>query len=361
MNITVFPQEYLINATRKVGSAVESDFLLRIVHIKNTTPDTVILKKFQVDITIQGRTVNQVIIPEDTLNIRAKKGADRFSTFTDEIAHILLGRKKFWDNKNLADTASLNPNQETGILFEHFRVLDELPVDECVISVTYHHDGKEHTVTLSIPVVEYNPKNTYIFPVKGAWVVSGNYDSIHEHRRIHFEEFAMDLIQLHDNFKFVPHPDSINEEYACYGKEIYAVADGEVIDCFTTFPDNPGSFNSRLPQEEWDTLIEQHGWVAGMAGNYVTLKHANGEYSFYAHLIPHSVTVKKGDFVNQGQKIGLLGNSGNSDSPHLHFHLMDGPHIFSARGLPCTFTNIRDMCGEPLTRIEKDCSIVHAD
>ena len=40
---------------------------------------------------------------------------------------------------------------------------------------------------------------------------------------------------------------------------------------------------------------------------------------------PGSLKVKVGDTVKTGQVLGLLGNSGNTDSPHLHFHVMDGP------------------------------------
>jgi murein DD-endopeptidase MepM/ murein hydrolase activator NlpD len=35
--------------------------------------------------------------------------------------------------------------------------------------------------------------------------------------------------------------------------------------------------------------------------------------------------------------IGLLGNSGNSDAPHLHFHVMDAPSPLLANGLPYVF------------------------
>jgi len=361
LRITVFPEEYLINATRKIGSGVESDFLLRVVHLKNTTHDTVTLKKLQIESKINGKTVKQVTYPEEIMDTLAQKYAKLITQFTEEIIQIVLGKEKFWDNKDIPDTATLNPREETGILFEHFRILDENPVDECVVSVSYLQNGEEKTTNLKIPVIEYKNKNKYIFPVKGAWMVHGNYDNIHEHRKAHFEEFAMDLIQLTNDFRFVPHPDSANEEYACYGKEIYAIADGEVIDCFDQLPENPKGFNSRLPQEQWNALIQQHGWVAGMAGNYVVMKHSGEEYSFYAHLIPQRLTVKKGDFVKQGQVIGLLGNSGNSDGPHLHFHLMNGPRIWSARGLPCTFTNVKDMTGELLTLIDQDRSVVQAD
>jgi murein DD-endopeptidase MepM/ murein hydrolase activator NlpD len=43
--------------------------------------------------------------------------------------------------------------------------------------------------------------------------------------------------------------------------------------------------------------------------------------------------------VRRGQVLGLLGNSGNSDAPHLHFHVMDGPSPLLSNGLPYVFTS----------------------
>jgi hypothetical protein len=40
-----------------------------------------------------------------------------------------------------------------------------------------------------------------------------------------------------------------------------------------------------------------------------------------------------------GRIHGLLGNSGNTDAPHLHFHVMDGPSPLRANGLPYMFTS----------------------
>jgi murein DD-endopeptidase MepM/ murein hydrolase activator NlpD len=54
----------------------------------------------------------------------------------------------------------------------------------------------------------------------------------------------------------------------------------------------------------------------------------------YAHLQPGSIRVHRGDKVSRGQVLGLVGNTGNSLAPHLHFQLMDGPLSLGANGLP---------------------------
>ena len=57
----------------------------------------------------------------------------------------------------------------------------------------------------------------------------------------------------------------------------------------------------------------------GFLGNYVYITHDDGTVSLYGHLYPDSITVSVGDTVVQGQKIGLVGNSGSSTGCHLHF------------------------------------------
>ena len=52
-------------------------------------------------------------------------------------------------------------------------------------------------------------------------------------------------------------------------------------------------------------------------GNYVIISHINGYQSLYAHL--HTATVKVGQRINQGEKLGLVGSTGYSTGPHLHF------------------------------------------
>jgi murein DD-endopeptidase MepM/ murein hydrolase activator NlpD len=62
-----------------------------------------------------------------------------------------------------------------------------------------------------------------------------------------------------------------------------------------------------------------------------------GHYANYAHLAPGSITVKVGDRVTAGQQMALVGNTGQTGVPHLHFHVMDRPLLAEANGLPYEF------------------------
>jgi murein DD-endopeptidase MepM/ murein hydrolase activator NlpD len=76
---------------------------------------------------------------------------------------------------------------------------------------------------------------------------------------------------------------------------------------------------------------------ADYAGNNVVLEIRPGVFAIYAHMQPGSVRVQVGDRVTAGQVLGLLGNSGNSTGPHLHFGLYDGPDPLTDNSLPMAF------------------------
>ncbi len=66
---------------------------------------------------------------------------------------------------------------------------------------------------------------------------------------------------------------------------------------------------------------ETEGDVTKKLGNYLAIQHGNGYYTYYAHLKKNSINVAVGDSVNAGDFIALVGSSGNSTDPHLHFEL----------------------------------------
>lgn len=56
-------------------------------------------------------------------------------------------------------------------------------------------------------------------------------------------------------------------------------------------------------------------------GKYIIVSHSNGYKTLYGHL--NSYSVKQGDRVTRGRKIGETGNTGYSTGPHLHFGIYD--------------------------------------
>jgi len=78
--------------------------------------------------------------------------------------------------------------------------------------------------------------------------------------------------------------------------------------------------------------------LRSVLGNYVVLESAEkGVYALIAHARTGSIRVRQGDVVEAGRHVADVGHSGNSTAPHLHFQLMDGPDLVTARGLPCSF------------------------
>ena len=62
----------------------------------------------------------------------------------------------------------------------------------------------------------------------------------------------------------------------------------------------------------------------GRYGNLITIKHGGGLETRYAHL--SKILVKKGQIVNKEELIGLVGNTGRSTGPHLHYEIRLNDH-----------------------------------
>src|SRR5262249_41952569 len=69
-----------------------------------------------------------------------------------------------------------------------------------------------------------------------------------------------------------------------------------------------------------------HVVAAGWGGSYgyqVEIRHADGRYTQYGHL--SAISVRVGQSVSTGQRIGRSGATGNVTGPHLHFEVRTGP------------------------------------
>jgi Peptidase family M23 len=143
------------------------------------------------------------------------------------------------------------------------------------------------------------------------------------------QRFAIDFAALLDarGRSRVGNPDR-NSSSPSYGQPLLAVGAGTVAQAVDRYPDQ----------------IPNHAVPVGpeaAEGNYVIIKLAGKVFAGYAHLKPHSVRVHPGERVRTGQVLGLLGNSGNSTRPHLHFQLMTRPSLLDADGLPFVLEGFR--------------------
>ena len=75
--------------------------------------------------------------------------------------------------------------------------------------------------------------------------------------------------------------------------------------------------------------------------NAVYVEHADGSVSWYGHLKTDSLTEKQvGDFVEEGEYLGVVGSSGNSTGPHLHMETYDaGGNLIEPYEGPCNGFN----------------------
>jgi hypothetical protein len=176
----------------------------------------------------------------------------------------------------------------------------------------------------------YTCKSNYILPFNGKWVVvNGGVDKALSHSwSIYPQRYAYDFIVMDDEGNFSAGDKSSLQSYYCYGKDIIAPADGEVV---------------KVSHHHKDSRVDGkkvYCDATDISGNHIVIKHNEYEYSMIAHLMPNSVTVSAGDIVKQGEIIAKCGNSGNTSMPHIHFQLQSNDNIFLAAGLPIIFTNI---------------------
>ena len=185
-------------------------------------------------------------------------------------------------------------------------------------------------------------------PLRGSLWIAFNALSSADHRRSLNavdgrerlpQRFAIDWMHLGPDRRLFHSDAKSNANYYDYGAEVLAVADGRISDVKDDLPENNGSSERSSRTITIDNAV----------GNYVIVDLGHGRFALYAHLQPGSLRVKVGDKVSAGQVLARLGNSGNSDEPHLHFQLMDSNSPLGSEGIPwefASFTQLGDVNGQ---------------
>lgn len=195
-------------------------------------------------------------------------------------------------------------------------------------------DSKEQVVEDVRVAIQRDAPPVIGSPLRGRWIAGNGLSNDTGHRRSIIpigghariaQRFATDWVNLGDDGLIARNGDlSQNANYYGYGAEALAVADAVVVAVKDGIPENVPQTKKRAVPITLETI----------AGNYVMLDIGNGRCALYAHLQPQSLKVKIGDKVRARQVLGLVGNSGNSDLPHLHFHIVNANSPLGAEGVP---------------------------
>ena len=173
----------------------------------------------------------------------------------------------------------------------------------------------------------------------GPWLAANGPSAESGHRRAMIpldgafyiaQRFAIDWVKLDARSSTYSGDSLKNSSYYAYGNDALAVANGVVTEVKDSIPENVPGINSRAVPITLETV----------GGNHVIVDIGGGHFAFYAHLQPGSIRVKRGDRVRRGQVLGLVGNSGNSTEPHLHFHISDASSPLGSEGLPYAFESL---------------------
>ncbi|MEO8333444.1 MAG: M23 family metallopeptidase [bacterium] len=173
----------------------------------------------------------------------------------------------------------------------------------------------------------------------GVWLAANGPSARSGHRRALIpiagapsiaQRFAIDWVRVNDTDSTYSGDRLKNENYLAEGNDALAVANGRIVAVKDGIPENVPGVNSRAVPITLETV----------GGNHVIIDIGGGRFAFYAHLKPGSLRVKVGDAVKRGQVIGLVGNTGNSTEPHLHFHISDGNSPLGSEGVPYGYDSL---------------------
>ena len=168
------------------------------------------------------------------------------------------------------------------------------------------------------------------------------------------QRFAIDFFRLDDQHQTWIGDRTNIRSYLTFEQPAIAASDGTVVVASDGRDDQP-------PRPHEPPALP----IADTVGNHVIIKVKQGgtddgdqpermvRYLLYGHLQKGSIAVEVGQRVHRGDRIGLIGNSGFSSTPHLHFQVLATPTFYPADSTPYVFERF-DLVGFETKRIWDD-------
>jgi hypothetical protein len=286
-------------------------------------------------------------------------------------------------NHNAVGTAGIHTLGKYTIkgkeLLDIFNPFHSFPLDLPIHSLRYmftlaDSNTKEEFYYGNVVVhpIHYEQKVILQVPMKGLLTILDGHDFYSHHRR-----FAMSLVRQVTNHRFTSNFSRYGLDFTIIGPDgnTRKMAPGETSKNYDFhFRDARDFYTDQAVvlspaggtvvrvvddlDDLYDTPFDMDAAIAKdaieeVAGNYITIKHNDREYSHLFHLLKSSAKVSVGDEVESGQELALVGFSGSSTVySHLHYQLMDGPDFLADNALPCRFSNVTLVYGDRRVRHE---------
>jgi murein DD-endopeptidase MepM/ murein hydrolase activator NlpD len=152
-------------------------------------------------------------------------------------------------------------------------------------------------------------------PLRGKWYVAhgGHAELVNYHRIAFGQRDAMDILVVRGDRTHRAGGTALTDYFA-FGRPLHAPGSGTVTAAVDTLPDLPvGTVDRSHPE-----------------GNHVVVDIGDGRFVLMGHLRQGSLRVGVGDRVRTGQVLAEVGNSGNTDEPHLHLQVQNMPDFDAA-------------------------------
>ncbi|WP_268849244.1 M23 family metallopeptidase [Flavobacterium aestivum] len=260
-----------------------------------------------------------------------------------------LIQQKFLDNNGTAPSINTIPNIQwnsvsTNLLFNPFPDVNSM-TDKLEYTFTFNDSIEIKKVVIP---GDYEQATDFILPLKNKILVYDGHDFYSHHRRFDYEftpikqlgftgnfmRYAYDFVVLNPEGKRYLNNGKNDTDWFGFGTDVLAVADGEIT-----------AIEMNQKDDKTFDIPSLKDKPLALYGNYIVIKHGENIYSMYGHLKNQSAAgLKVGDKVKKGQKIALIGASGSSFFPHLHFEVRNSIN-HQAEGLPSYFKNYNLILG----------------
>ncbi len=231
LEIRVAPSDviYINQNNRRIGIY---DIMVQTISVINNSDGPVILDEILIEVVKKGDVILTDRLLAENYGPVWKAFYPYYSDPETQKSDnsLVLFSEVLPEGVTVSPTLTLGPN--TAILVRN-RLLALsgyiLPDTVRVSATVADAAGKPTTAETSLPVVRYEAKNEFIFPLGGRWYVSSSSSIRSHHRARPPHEFALDLMKIGEGGRSFRTDGSSPEDYYAFGKDVLAIADGTVI------------------------------------------------------------------------------------------------------------------------------------